>query len=106
LERQIELARTIATFILGLEAYKLLPRNTDLKDVYMIVLFRARSAALNDSRLVSQLNASRVMYVSESRWDGAPAVRLAVSTWRVDVARDSARAISELEEATSKQVLF
>jgi hypothetical protein len=104
LERQIELARTIATFILGSEAYELLPRNTDLKDVYMIVLFRARSAELNDT-LVSKLNASRVMYVSGSRWDGAPAVRLAVSTWRVDVARDSARAISELEEATSKQVL-
>ncbi|KAJ7889890.1 pyridoxal phosphate-dependent transferase [Mycena olivaceomarginata] len=67
LERQIEFARTIATFILGSEAYKLLPRNTDLKDVYMIVRFRARSAALND-RLVSQLNASRVMCVSGSRW--------------------------------------
>ncbi|KAK7052354.1 pyridoxal phosphate-dependent transferase [Favolaschia claudopus] len=96
LERQIELARSIAAYIQGSESFELLPRNTDLRDVYMIVLFRARSTALN-KELVSKINASRVMYVSGTQWEGAPAVRIAVSTWRVDVQRDSARVIAELE---------
>jgi glutamate/tyrosine decarboxylase-like PLP-dependent enzyme len=98
LERQIELARVIAAFILTSESYELLPRNTDLNDIYMIVLFRACSPTLNDE-LVSRLNASRVIYVSGTRWDGAAATRIAVSTWRVDVERDSARVIAELEKA-------
>ncbi|KAF7368957.1 hypothetical protein MVEN_00222000 [Mycena venus] len=96
LERQIELARAIAAYILASESYELLPKNSDLKDVYMIVFFRARSVALNDG-LASKLNASRVIYVSGSQWDGAPATRLAVSTWRVDVERDTARVVTELE---------
>ncbi|KAJ6567573.1 pyridoxal phosphate-dependent transferase [Mycena vulgaris] len=97
LERQIELARSIVAFILVSDSYDLLPRNTDLTRVYIIVLFRARSATLN-AQLVSRLNASGVMYVSGTQWDGAPAVRIAVSTWRVDVERDSARVISQLEK--------
>ncbi|KAJ6568455.1 pyridoxal phosphate-dependent transferase [Mycena sp. CBHHK59/15] len=98
LECQIELTRSIARFILNSQSYELLPRNTDLSEVYIVVLFRARSASLNP-RLVSLLNASRVMYVSGTRWDGAPATRIAVSTWRVDVERDSARVIALLEDA-------
>ncbi|KAF8218294.1 pyridoxal phosphate-dependent transferase [Mycena galopus ATCC 62051] len=98
LERQIELARTIAAFIQASEWYEILPKNSSLEDIYMIVLFRARSAELND-QLVSKLNASRVIYVSGTQWDGAPAARLAVSTWRVDVERDAARVIAELKTA-------
>ncbi|KAJ6460919.1 pyridoxal phosphate-dependent transferase [Mycena sanguinolenta] len=102
LERQVELARAIAAFILASESYELLPKNTKLEDVYMILLFRARSPALNDE-LVAKLNASRIIYVSGTRWDGVPAARLAVSTWRVDVERDSARVISELKAAQETQ---
>ncbi|KAJ7471313.1 pyridoxal-dependent decarboxylase [Mycena galericulata] len=97
LERQIELARSIASFILSSESYELLPRSTGLAQIYIIVLFRARSTTLN-AQLVSKLNASRIMYVSGTAWDGAPAIRIAVSTWRVDVERDSGRVIAELEK--------
>ncbi|KAJ7653301.1 pyridoxal phosphate-dependent transferase [Mycena polygramma] len=100
LERQIELARSIAAFILASDSYELLPKNTELMDVFMIVLFRARSPTLN-AELVSKLNASKVIYVSGTRWDDAPATRIAVSTWRVDVERDSGRVITELENAAS-----
>ncbi|KAJ7083702.1 pyridoxal phosphate-dependent transferase [Mycena belliarum] len=99
LERQIELARTIATSILASDSYELLPLNTDLTQVYIILLFRARSTTLND-KLVEKLNASGLLYVSGTRWDGAPATRLAVSTWRVDVERDSARVIAELDKVS------
>ncbi|KAJ7489547.1 pyridoxal phosphate-dependent transferase [Mycena latifolia] len=97
LERQIELARSIAAFILASESYDLLPRNTDLTRIYIIVLFRARSPTLN-AQLVPKLNASGLMYVSGTQWDGVPATRIAVSTWRIDVGRDSARVITELEK--------
>jgi glutamate/tyrosine decarboxylase-like PLP-dependent enzyme len=97
LERQIALARSIAAFILASPSYALLPRTMDLAQIYIIVLFRARTTSLND-HLVSRLNASGVIYVSGTQWDGAPATRLAVSTWRVDIERDSARVITELEK--------
>ncbi|KAJ7176507.1 putative tyrosine decarboxylase [Mycena filopes] len=100
LERQIQLARTIAAFIEQSAHYELLPKLTRPADVYVIVLFCARDPALN-SGLVGRLNASRAIYVSGTQWDGAPAVRIAVSTWRVDVERDSARVIAELEHAVS-----
>ncbi|KAJ7621110.1 pyridoxal phosphate-dependent transferase, partial [Roridomyces roridus] len=96
LERQIELCRSIASFLLASDSYELLPQNTDLAHIYIIVLFRARSPLLN-AQLVSRLNASRSIYVSGTVWDGAPATRIAVSTWRVDVERDSALVIAELE---------
>ncbi|KAJ7768512.1 pyridoxal-dependent decarboxylase conserved domain-containing protein [Mycena metata] len=98
LERQIELSRTIAAYIQQSEHYDLLPKATVLTDIYMIVLFRAYSPTLN-SELVTKLNASRAIYVSGTRWEDAPATRIAVSTWRVDVERDSARVIAELENA-------
>ncbi|KAJ7198813.1 pyridoxal phosphate-dependent transferase, partial [Mycena pura] len=98
LERQIALARAIARFVDTSDAYELLPKNTRLTDIYMVVLFCARSPPLN-ADLVSRLNASGVIYVSGTRWDDAPATRIAVSTWRVDVERDSARVIAELEKA-------
>ncbi|KAJ7131694.1 pyridoxal phosphate-dependent transferase [Mycena crocata] len=97
MERQIALARSIAAFILASDSFELLPQDTDLARIYIIVLFRARSASLN-AQLVPSLNASKVMYVSGTQWDGAPATRIAVSTWRVDVERDCARVIAELEK--------
>ncbi|KAJ7250616.1 pyridoxal-dependent decarboxylase [Mycena rebaudengoi] len=96
LEGQIAIARAVASFIKASPVYELLPKNTDIQNVYMVVLFRARSDALN-ARLVPLLNASKVIYVSGTQWDGRPATRIAVSTWRVDVKRDAGRVIAELE---------
>jgi glutamate/tyrosine decarboxylase-like PLP-dependent enzyme len=96
LEGQIAIARAVASFIKASPVYELLPKSTDIQNVYMVVLFRARSDALN-ARLVPLLNASKVIYVSGTQWDGRPATRIAVSTWRVDVRRDAGRVIAELE---------
>jgi hypothetical protein len=38
--------------------------------------------------LVKNINATRKMYVSGTKWDGKPACRIAVSTWKVEVDRD------------------
>jgi glutamate/tyrosine decarboxylase-like PLP-dependent enzyme len=94
LERQIELSRGIARFIMESDAFELLPHfdgSTDevLANVYIIVLFRARDERLNE-QLVAKIKASRKIYVSGTAWDGKPACRFAVSNWMVDVERDLA----------------
>ncbi|KAJ7049481.1 pyridoxal phosphate-dependent transferase [Mycena amicta] len=99
IEQQIALARTIARYILQSAEYELLP-SPEISKVYMIVLFRARNEALNVD-LVQRLNDSKIIYVSGTQWDGAPATRIAVSNWRVDVERDSGRVIRELERVGS-----
>jgi hypothetical protein len=55
----------------------------------MSVLFRANDEALNRN-LAQKINESSRMFVSGSSWDGAPACRIAISNWRVDVERDFA----------------
>lgn len=61
------------------------PRSVPLN----IILFRARpTTRLSDSSapsLVAAINANRQIYVSGTTWDGAPAVRMAVSNWRTGV---------------------
>lgn len=109
LERQIALARAIAGYILSSLDYDLLPAGrSDLNEIYVVVLFRARSGAANET-LVERINNYRVsdvkagqekdggIYVSKTQWDGHPAVRIAVSTWRVDVDRDLERVVRVLE---------
>ncbi|KAJ7176506.1 pyridoxal-dependent decarboxylase [Mycena filopes] len=86
LERQVALARRIASYIVHSPAYELIP-NTNLEQIYMVVLFRARSESLN-AKLVSLLNASKRVHVSGLSWQGRPATRIAVGTWRVEVDRD------------------
>ncbi|KAJ7026149.1 pyridoxal phosphate-dependent transferase [Mycena alexandri] len=76
LERQIALARRIASYIVGSTVYELLPNN-DLSEIYMVVLFRARSESLN-VQLVSLLNASKQIHISGLPWNGRPAARIAV----------------------------
>ncbi len=51
------------------------------------MIFRAKDDRTN-SRLVTTINATREMYVSGTKWQGKPAARIAVSTWKVDVDRD------------------
>lgn len=83
-----QLSRRIAAFLRDSEHYELLPdEGLGLESIFMIVLFRAKSSALNKD-LVQKINDTRVLYVSGTRWKGEPAVRIAVSTWQVDVERD------------------
>lgn len=92
LARQVRLARRVSKFLHGSEGYDLLPKtpepNPAFEDTHIIVIFRARDENIN-AELVKRINATRKMYVSGTKWDGKPACRIAVSTWRVDVERDS-----------------
>lgn len=94
LERQIGLARAIASFIIEHEGYELLPKPTQetsreqwLSSIFMIVLFRAKDDKVN-AELVQRANETRKLYVSGTQWDGAPAARFAVANWQVNVDRD------------------
>ncbi|KAL6415180.1 L-2,4-diaminobutyrate decarboxylase [Ilyonectria robusta] len=88
LANMVELSRQVAAFLRCSEHYELLPdESADLDEIFMIVLFRAKDAALNEV-LVEKINQTRQMYVSGTKWEGQKAVRMAVSTWKVDVARD------------------
>jgi glutamate/tyrosine decarboxylase-like PLP-dependent enzyme len=110
--RQVRLARSIANFIHDSEGYDLLaqgPRsainqkavtplsNFRFEDTHVIVIFRARDDSIN-AELVKRINATRKIYVSGTQWDGKPACRFAISTWKVDVERDS-RLIKEVLES-------
>lgn len=84
----VTLSRRIAAFLGDSEYYELLPDGgADLDEVFMIVLFRAKDAQLNEN-LVQKINETRQMYVSGTSWKGDKAVRVAISNWMVDVERD------------------
>lgn len=88
--RMVTLARAIASFIRDHGDYEWLPREDEsLENTFMIVLFRAKDAALNEV-LVDRINKTGKMFVSGTQWNGQKAVRIAVSNWRVDVERDLA----------------
>lgn len=90
LARMVELSRKVAEFLRNSGHYELLPEeHTNPEETFMIVLFRAIDPALND-KLVTLINKTRQMYVSETKWKGQKAVRMAVSSWKVDVDRDYA----------------
>ncbi|KAK5108645.1 hypothetical protein LTR62_008136 [Meristemomyces frigidus] len=109
LERQIRLARCIAESILESNEFVLLPndikmtRAERLGRVYIIVLFRAKDDSLNDA-LVQRINGSRKIYVSGTQWDGKPAARFAIATWKVDVERDLPVIKEELTNAVRRAV--
>lgn len=93
--KQVRLARAIADYINENPAYELLAQTNNVggnekgnfSDIHIILLFRAISSQLN-ADLVRKINSTRKMYVSGTQWQGRPACRVAVSTWRVDVERD------------------
>lgn len=90
LSRMVLLAREIAAFVRDSEYYEWLPsEDASLESTYIIVLFRAKDAVLNEV-LVDRINAAGKMFVSGTKWDGKKAVRIAVGSWRVDVERDTA----------------
>lgn len=88
LANMARLSRQLAGFLRSSPHYELLPaEDADLDEVFIIVLFRAKSKELNEV-LVQKINETRQMYVSGTSWQGEKAVRIAVSNWRVDVARE------------------
>ncbi|KAI1778108.1 PLP-dependent transferase [Hypoxylon cercidicola] len=91
LARMVRLARGIAAALtqrpdLKYE-YRLLPAGRGSEDTHVVVLFRARDEGLN-AALVSKIQGSREWYVSGTKWDGRPACRIAVASWRVNVDED------------------
>ncbi|KAJ4348384.1 uncharacterized protein N0V89_009758 [Didymosphaeria variabile] len=92
LERQIDLSKGIAEYIIDSPDFELLPESDRpkeevLRGIYIIVLFRAKDEGLN-KELTSRIKASRKIYVSGTAWDGQPACRFAVSNWMTDAKRD------------------
>ena len=91
LQRQIRLARGINGWIFDHPEYKALPEASSKSELldrtFMSVLFRAKDDKLN-RELSKKINDTSRMFVSGTSWDGAPATRIAISNWRVDVERD------------------
>ncbi|KAI1481170.1 PLP-dependent transferase [Daldinia eschscholtzii] len=112
LARMVRLARGIAGAIARDEKlkhdYELLATSSstgDEKDnddnnnenTHIVVLFRARDEGLNE-KLVEKIQASGEWYVSGTKWEGRPACRIAVSSWRVKVDEDLAFVKDRLAE--------
>ncbi|EOA89890.1 hypothetical protein ACJQWK_02665 [Exserohilum turcicum] len=92
LERQIQLSRGIAQYILESNKYELLPQKDAPQEeifsgIFIIVLFRAKDEELN-KQLVDKIKATRKIYVSGTSWEGRAACRFAVSNWMAQVERD------------------
>lgn len=93
LQRQIRFARAVAGHLFDHADFELLPkdiyrdRSSIDQSIFVIVLFKAKNKALNDT-LVKRINASSKIYVSGTVWNNAPASRIAVSNWQVDPDRD------------------
>lgn len=103
--QMVRLSRKLAAFLRDSEHYELLPsEEAGLDEVFIIVLFRAKDASLNE-RLVDEINSTRQMYVSGTKWRGEKAVRVAVSNWKVDVERDY-RVVTSILTAVAKGQAF
>ncbi|KAI3342459.1 pyridoxal phosphate-dependent transferase [Ustulina deusta] len=102
MERMVVAARAVARAIRSCDDYILLPDAPLSSDanIHVVVLFRAKDDGLNKV-LVQRINEGNEWYVGGTSWDGKPAVRVAVSTWRADaedafnVVKRSLTAISE-----------
>jgi glutamate/tyrosine decarboxylase-like PLP-dependent enzyme len=57
------------------------------ENTHIIVIFRARKEHVNNG-LVDGICGTRKLHVSGTSWQGKKAVRIAVSTWKVEVGRD------------------
>lgn len=102
LQRQVRMARAVALFFHEHSEFELLPQAMndgarERKDIYIIVLFRAKDQKLNES-LVRRINSTSRIYVSGTTWDGIPASRIAVANWQVDPSRDLLLVRSVIEE--------
>ena len=83
LARLVRLARRIAGAVRSLPAhYELLADGEDGDaDINIVVLFRARDDALG-AVLADRIQRSGMWYASGTSWDGRPACRVAVASWR------------------------
>lgn len=100
---QVRFARKISDFIYRHVEYELLPKNADqpaagFPSTFIVVLFKAKDKQINLD-LVRRVNAMRVIYVSGTMWEGEPACRIAISTWKVSMVRDMSRVTDVLERA-------
>ncbi|KAL2073304.1 hypothetical protein VTL71DRAFT_10628 [Oculimacula yallundae] len=102
--RQVQLARGISKFLTESEDFELLAtgpgQNGEFDDVHIIVIFKTKNESIN-ADLVQRINATRKMYVSGTKWDGNPACRIALSTWKVDVERDLRLAVAYARQFSS-----
>jgi glutamate/tyrosine decarboxylase-like PLP-dependent enzyme len=101
--RQVRLARAISRFLKSSDEYELLPSSSKdeyFENTHIVVLFRARDEKKN-AELVEKINATRKMYVSGTKWDGKPACRIAVSTWKVEIERDLRLVMDVLREVAT-----
>ena len=94
LERQVRVARVVAQWLRRHEMFDTLPEDMQesqgaLQEIYIIVLFRAKDAALN-KQLVQKVNESSKIYASGTLWNEEPACRLAVANWQVNIEDDFA----------------
>jgi len=96
--RQTRLARAVAHFLQSSNEYELLQELVvdDYRDIHISVLFRVKDEKLNEV-LGKKINDTRKIYVSGTKWEGRPACRIAVSTWKVDVERDTKIVVDVLE---------
>ena len=97
--RQVLLARAIAEFVKGSEKYELLNAER-VEDVGIVVMFKATDKAVNE-RLVASINGIGRIMVSGTKWAGEDACRIAVSTWKMDVQRDT-QIVREVLEAVAR----
>ena len=93
-DASIRAARLIAEYIASSETYILLP-DDDISEVSTIVLFRAKSDVLN-AELLARINSSRAISLSGTQWHHQPAVRVAVSNWKIDAESLASRVVKEL----------
>lgn len=106
LERQIRLARAIYNWIFDHPDYIALPKTSMVKlldRTFMCVLFRAKDDALNEV-LAKRINETSRIFVSGTTWDGAPACRMAIANWRVNLRRDIAIVTDVLTKVAQQHV--
>ena len=94
LARLVRLARRIAGAVRSLPAdYEVLADGAAGDgdgdgDINIVVLFRAKDAALNEV-LADRIQQTGTWYASGTAWDGRPACRVAVANWRADAGAGS-----------------
>ncbi|KAI0390255.1 pyridoxal-dependent decarboxylase [Xylariaceae sp. FL0594] len=105
MERMVVTARAVAGAIRSCDDLMLLPEakcetSHAHEDIHVVVLFRAKDDSLNDV-LVHRINETKKWYVGGTSWQGKPAVRVAVSSWRAEP-NDAAATVKKSLTAIAK----
>ncbi|KAF5092371.1 hypothetical protein D0Z03_002897 [Geotrichum reessii] len=99
-DASIKATRLIAQYIANSKTYDLLP-DDDMSEVSTIVLFKAKSKVLN-SELLTRVNSSRAIFLSGTQWNNEPAVRVAVSNWKINAESLAAQVVEELRRVENE----